>query len=101
MAKLYVETFNIDLSFDSIVFLYLGYSRGGPRKFKGSKKQHSVPNAHVRSEIKDLEQIRKERQMKANRLAHLKSKSSKKGKQFGRNGKKGKGGGHGKKGKAK
>ncbi|XP_028806116.1 putative DEAD-box ATP-dependent RNA helicase 29 isoform X3 [Neltuma alba] len=79
-----------------------GHSRGGPRKFKGSKKQHSVPNAHVRSEIKDLDQIRKDRQKKADRLSYLKSQSAKKGKKFGKNGKKGKGGGgRGKKGKGR
>ncbi|XP_054819629.1 putative DEAD-box ATP-dependent RNA helicase 29 isoform X1 [Prosopis cineraria] len=79
-----------------------GHFRGSPRKFKGGKKQHSVPNAHVRSEIKDLDQIRKERQKKANRLSYLKSQSTKKGKKFGKDGKKGKGGGgHGKKGKGR
>ena len=52
-----------------------------------------MPNAHVRSEIKDLEQIRKERQQKANRISYIKNKSSKlkgKGKKFGKNGKRGK-----------
>lgn len=65
------------------------YQRGR-RNFKGSKKQHSMPNAHVRSEIKDMDQIRKERQTKANRISYVKSKSTK-GKKFGRNGKKRKG----------
>ncbi|XP_029126319.1 putative DEAD-box ATP-dependent RNA helicase 29 isoform X1 [Cajanus cajan] len=65
------------------------YQRGR-RNFKGSKKQHSMPNAHVRSEIKDMDQIRKERQTKANRISFVKSKSTK-GKKFGRNGKKRKG----------
>lgn len=64
------------------------FSRGR-RNFQGNKRQHAVPNAHVRSEIKDLEQIRKERQKKADRAAHIKSKS-KKGKGFGKKGKKGK-----------
>ncbi|XP_061368415.1 putative DEAD-box ATP-dependent RNA helicase 29 isoform X2 [Gastrolobium bilobum] len=64
--------------------------RGGRRNFKGSKKQQSMPNAHVRSEIKDMDQIRKERQQKANRISYMKSKSPK-GKKFGKNGKKRKG----------
>jgi len=50
--------------------------QGNNRKFRGSKKQHSVPNAHVRSEIKDLEQVRKERQKKANKISNLKGKPS-------------------------
>lgn len=57
-------------------------------RFRGGRKRHIV-NAHVRSEIKDVEQVRKERQTKANRMAHMKSKS-KKGKKFNRNGKRGK-----------
>ncbi|XP_061368407.1 putative DEAD-box ATP-dependent RNA helicase 29 isoform X1 [Gastrolobium bilobum] len=67
-----------------------GSYRGGRRNFKGSKKQQSMPNAHVRSEIKDMDQIRKERQQKANRISYMKSKSPK-GKKFGKNGKKRKG----------
>ncbi|KAL5803086.1 hypothetical protein ACOSQ4_031391 [Xanthoceras sorbifolium] len=64
--------------------------RGHNRKFRGGKRQqHSMPNAHVRSEIKDLEQVRKERQTKANRISYVKSKSQK-GKKFGKNGKRGK-----------
>ncbi|XP_021902445.1 putative DEAD-box ATP-dependent RNA helicase 29 [Carica papaya] len=67
-----------------------GLSAGKGRKYRGGKKQqHSVPNAHVRSEIKDLEQVRKERQNKANRTSYIKSKSSK-GKKFGKHGKRGK-----------
>lgn len=49
-----------------------------------------MPNAHVRSEIKDLEQVRKERQKKANTISNLKGKSSK-GKKFNGKGKRGKG----------
>ena len=64
--------------------------QGNNRKFRGNKQQHSVPNAHVRSEIKDLEQVRKERQKKANTISNLKGKSSK-GKKFHGNGKRGKG----------
>ena len=45
-----------------------------------------MPNAHVRSEIKDHEQVWKERQKKANRISYMKSKS--KGKKLGKNGKK-------------
>ena len=60
------------------------------RKFKGGNKQRSMPNAHVRSEIKDLEQVRKERQKKANKIALMKSKSTR-GKKSGRNGKRGRG----------
>ncbi|KAF3520913.1 hypothetical protein DY000_02062296 [Brassica cretica] len=45
--------------------------RGGRR---GKRWSASVPNAHVRSEIKDLEQVRKERQEKANKLSFLHSK---------------------------
>ncbi|KHN42125.1 Putative DEAD-box ATP-dependent RNA helicase 29 [Glycine soja] len=67
-----------------------GSYQRGRRNFKGSKKQHSMPNAHVRSEIKDMDQIRKERQTKANRVSYIKSKSTK-GKKFGKNGKKRKG----------
>ncbi|KAK4572593.1 hypothetical protein RGQ29_030851 [Quercus rubra] len=71
-------------------------SQGNNRNFRGGKKQHHVPNAHVRSEIKDLEQVRKERQKKANKISFMKSKPSK-GKKFNGNGK-GKGKGKGKRG---
>ncbi|TXG66935.1 hypothetical protein EZV62_008210 [Acer yangbiense] len=64
-----------------------GDHRGNNRKFRGS--QRSMPNAHVRSEIKNLDQVRKERQNKANRISYVKSKSQK-GKKFGKNGKRGK-----------
>ncbi|XVE60211.1 hypothetical protein DITRI_Ditri05aG0109700 [Diplodiscus trichospermus] len=68
------------------------WSRGNGRKFRGNKKlQHSVPNAHVRSEIKDLEQVQKERKKKANKIAHMKGKANKnKFKKSGRSGKRGK-----------
>ncbi|TYG78832.1 hypothetical protein ES288_D02G092500v1 [Gossypium darwinii] len=68
-------------------------SRGNGRNFRGNKKsQHSVPNAHVRSEIKDFDQVRKERQKKANnKLSYMKGKANKKkGKIFGKSGKRGK-----------
>uniref|UniRef100_K7MGR0 DBP10 C-terminal domain-containing protein n=1 Tax=Glycine max TaxID=3847 RepID=K7MGR0_SOYBN len=42
------------------------------------------------AELKDMDQIRKERQTKANRASYIKSKSTK-GKRFGKNGKKRKG----------
>ncbi|KAK3198927.1 hypothetical protein Dsin_022342 [Dipteronia sinensis] len=64
-----------------------GDHRGNNRKFRGG--QRSMPNAHVRSEIKNLDQVRKERQNKANRISYVKSKSQK-GKKFGKNGKRGK-----------
>ncbi|GAA0159377.1 RNA helicase [Lithospermum erythrorhizon] len=67
---------------------------GDNRRFRGGKKQHSIPNAHVPSEIKDMEQIRKERQTKADRMSYVKSKS-KKGKFGGKNGKRGVKGGKG------
>uniref|UniRef100_A0A7N0TA82 DBP10 C-terminal domain-containing protein n=1 Tax=Kalanchoe fedtschenkoi TaxID=63787 RepID=A0A7N0TA82_KALFE len=69
-----------------------GYrGRGGnkSRGFGGRKNGH-VPNAHVRSEIKNPDQVRKERQKKADRITHLKTKPNK-GKKFGgKNGKRGK-----------
>ncbi|CAI9108898.1 OLC1v1008601C2 [Oldenlandia corymbosa var. corymbosa] len=60
---------------------------GNDRWLRGRHKHHSVPNAHVRSEIKDIEQVRKERQKKASRTSYIKSKS--KGKKFNKNGKRG------------
>ncbi|KAL6962297.1 putative DEAD-box ATP-dependent RNA helicase 29 [Sarracenia purpurea var. burkii] len=60
--------------------------RGDNRRFRGSKKHQSMPNAHVRSEIKNPEQVRKEREKKASKISHMKNKS--KGKKFGKNGKK-------------
>lgn len=60
------------------------------RKFKGGYKQRSLPNANIRSEIKNLEQVRKERQKKADRISYMKSKSAK-SKKLGKNGKKKKG----------
>lgn len=54
-------------------------------RFRGGRKRHIIANAHVRSEIKDVEQVRKERQTKSNRIAHKKGKS-KKGQKFNKNG---------------
>ncbi|KAL2467860.1 putative DEAD-box ATP-dependent RNA helicase 29 [Forsythia ovata] len=66
-----------------------GGLRGDNRRFKGGKHM-SVPNAHVRSEIKDLDQVRKARQKKAERISHLKGSKSKKGKKSGKKGNRGK-----------
>jgi ATP-dependent RNA helicase DDX54/DBP10 len=63
-----------------------GFRGGNRSSFRGGKRNLSIPNAHVRSEIKDLDQVRKERQKKADRVSHMKSKS--KGKKSGKNGKK-------------
>ncbi|AES89733.1 putative RNA helicase [Medicago truncatula] len=65
-----------------------GSYQGGGRNYKGGKKQHLMPNAHVRSEIKDMDQIRKERQKKASKISYMKSKSPK-GKKSGKPGRKG------------
>ncbi|KAK2975924.1 hypothetical protein RJ640_007402 [Escallonia rubra] len=64
-------------------------SRADNRRSRGGKKHPSIPNAHVRSEIKNLEQVRKDRQKKATKMSYMKS-NSKKGKKFGKNGKRGK-----------
>ncbi|KAI8547833.1 hypothetical protein RHMOL_Rhmol07G0226500 [Rhododendron molle] len=61
-----------------------GFRGGNGSRFRSGRKQLSIPNAHVRSEIKDLDQVRKERQKKADRASQMKSKS--KGKKFGKNG---------------
>lgn len=66
-----------------------GGLRGDNRRFKGGKHR-SVPNAHVRSEIKDLDQVRKARQKKAERISHLKGSKSNKGKKSGKRGNRGK-----------
>ncbi|KAK1361368.1 RNA helicase [Heracleum sosnowskyi] len=62
------------------------------RRFKGGKQRQSIPNAHVRSELKNNDQVRKERQKKATKLQQLKS-NPKRGKKFGKGGKNGKRGG--------
>lgn len=69
-----------------------GQAVGGRKgKFKGGNRYGSVPNAHLPSELKSSEQVRKERQKKASRLSYLQSKSNKKGgKKFSKNGKRGK-----------
>ncbi|KAM7514735.1 hypothetical protein LguiA_004318 [Lonicera macranthoides] len=68
-----------------------GIRGGDNRRFKGGNK-HNIPNAHVRSEIKNNEQVRKERQKKVTQISQTKNNKSKKGKKFGgKNGKRGKG----------
>ncbi|XP_060202926.1 putative DEAD-box ATP-dependent RNA helicase 29 isoform X2 [Lycium barbarum] len=62
--------------------------QGGHRNFGGGRNNKSVPNAHLRSEIKDVDQVRKEREKKAQRASYLKTK---KGKKTYKGGKKGKG----------
>ncbi|XP_021760931.1 putative DEAD-box ATP-dependent RNA helicase 29 [Chenopodium quinoa] len=66
-----------------------GFSGGGRfnKRFNGRNQQRSIPNAHVPSEIKNLEQVRKERQKKATKQSLMKQ-NSKKGKNSGKNGKK-------------
>ncbi|KAK9110378.1 hypothetical protein Sjap_018438 [Stephania japonica] len=59
------------------------------RMFKGGRGQRNIHNAHVPSELKNPEQIRKKRQQKASRISYLKSKSTK-GKNSGKTRKKGK-----------
>lgn len=70
-----------------------GMERGrNNRGYKGGKMNRAVPNAHVKSEVKNLEQVRKDRQTKATKAAYMKSNNSKKGKKMGgKNGKRGKG----------
>ncbi|KAK4745076.1 hypothetical protein SAY87_011388 [Trapa incisa] len=84
-------TSNEDAAEASTSFAGNHASRWGNKKFRGNKKQHSVPNSHVRSEIKDLEQVRKERQKKENRTSYLKSKTTKRKQQGSKYGRKGKG----------
>ncbi|OIS99244.1 PREDICTED: putative DEAD-box ATP-dependent RNA helicase 29 [Nicotiana attenuata] len=67
--------------------------QGGSRMFRGGRNNRSIPNAHVRSEIKDVEQVRKEREKKAQRASYLKTR---KGKKFNKGGKKGHGNRNGK-----
>ncbi|KAL8141379.1 hypothetical protein V2J09_007400 [Rumex salicifolius] len=63
--------------------------RGGRMNFRGGKRPF-IPNANVPSEIKDLEQVRKERQKKTNNISNFKnkfSKGKKSGKSYGKSGK--------------
>lgn len=78
--------------FDHLDFFFAGASgfRGDKRGFKGGRNlKRPVHNAHVRSEIKDLNQVSKDRQKKADRVSYLKSQQNKKGKKFGKNSKRG------------
>ncbi|CAN1234689.1 Putative DEAD-box ATP-dependent RNA helicase 29 [Linum perenne] len=59
------------------------WSKYGKFRVGGRNNSKAVPNSNLRSEIKDLDQVRKERQKKADRITHLKSKG---GKKFGKNG---------------
>ncbi|XP_050936890.1 putative DEAD-box ATP-dependent RNA helicase 29 isoform X2 [Cucumis melo] len=59
---------------------------GNKRRFGQGKNKHSVPNAHVRPEVKNLEQIRKERQKKANKIQHMKNNKPTRGKKSGKRG---------------
>ncbi|KAK9111411.1 hypothetical protein Scep_018930 [Stephania cephalantha] len=59
------------------------------RMFKAGRGQRNIHNAHVRSELKNPEQIRKKRQQQASKVSYLKSKSAK-GKNSGKTRKKGK-----------
>ncbi|KAI3744409.1 hypothetical protein L1987_57489 [Smallanthus sonchifolius] len=54
--------------------------------FRGGHKSRLVPNAHVRSEVKNLEQVRKERQTKATKVVLMKNNPKKKfkGNKFGK-----------------
>lgn len=63
--------------------------RGRNGRFRGGNMHNLIPNAHVRSEVKNLDQVRKERQKKASKVSSMKGKS-KKGNKFGKSGKRGK-----------
>lgn len=63
---------------------------GNKRKFGAGKNKHSVPNAHVRTEVKNLDQIRKERQKKANRIQTMKNQPKRGKKKSGKKGNRGK-----------
>ncbi|KAJ6850356.1 DEAD-box ATP-dependent RNA helicase 29-like [Iris pallida] len=56
--------------------------------FRGGKNWRSVPNANAPSELRDPEQVRKDRQQKASRISHMKSRTPK-GKKSGKRGGKG------------
>ncbi|PKA55115.1 DEAD-box ATP-dependent RNA helicase 29 [Apostasia shenzhenica] len=49
--------------------------RGIKRNFIGGKNRRSMPNASVKSELRDPEQVRKNRQQKASRIAHFNSRA--------------------------
>lgn len=66
--------------------------RGKKWQFEGGRKRRSVHNSNVPSEIRNAEQVRKDRQQKTGRIDRMKNKPSK-GNKFGKKGKapKGKG----------
>ncbi|XP_026380513.1 putative DEAD-box ATP-dependent RNA helicase 29 [Papaver somniferum] len=66
--------------------------RGGGRPLRGGTRSRVIPNAHIPSELRDPDQVRKNRQQEANKASF--SKTSR-GKKFGRNGKIGGGRGGG------
>ncbi|CAI8617479.1 unnamed protein product [Vicia faba] len=84
-SKISLRGTNTDGDAQESTSLKGGPYQGGGRNFRDGRKQHSMPNAHVRSEIKDVDQIRKERQKKASKISYMKSKSPK-GKKPGRKG---------------
>lgn len=49
--------------------------RGNRRHFKGGRNHFSVPNANAPSELRNMEQVRKNRQHEVSRIARLKNKS--------------------------
>ncbi|KAF6141151.1 hypothetical protein GIB67_006596 [Kingdonia uniflora] len=64
-----------------------GRGMGGDQSdFKGGRNRRSIPNAHLPSELKTREQVRKGRQQEASKLSYMKKKSAK-GKQSNKNGK--------------
>lgn len=69
------------ISLSLLSFTFKGHPgfRGDYRRFNGRNNLKSVPNAHIRSEIKDIEQVRKERQKRADRLFLILRASLRKG----------------------
>ncbi|KAJ0988260.1 hypothetical protein J5N97_006616 [Dioscorea zingiberensis] len=57
--------------------------RGNKRYFKGGRNHSSVPNANAPSELRNMDQVRKNRQQEASRISRLKSKSKGKNKSQG------------------
>ncbi|KAI0513515.1 hypothetical protein KFK09_009539 [Dendrobium nobile] len=58
-------------------------ARGNKRNFRGRNNRQSLPNANVKSELRNPEQVRKSRQQKATKIARFNSKSTKGKKKFG------------------
>ncbi|GJR02334.1 putative DEAD-box ATP-dependent RNA helicase 29 isoform X2 [Tanacetum coccineum] len=86
-SKISFNGSNNDSSGKQSTSLNNGGGMHNKRGFRGGNKNRVVHNAHVPSEVKNLEQVRKERQTKATKAALMKnnSKKGKKGK-FGKNG---------------